>query len=74
VTGVTPNNENEDRAAVAEVAYSILDRMGIRERLFSGPPLVIYNNRPGATAADVITLLEDVRDRIRADLRERAKR
>jgi len=72
VTGVTPTNDNEDPAAVSEVAYSILDRMGTRERLFGGPPLVVYNNRPGATAADVIALLADVRDRIRADLRERA--
>jgi hypothetical protein len=73
VAGVTPNNENEDPAAVSEVAYSILDRMGTRERLFGGPPLVVYNNRPGATAADVIALLGDVRDRIRAYLRERRK-
>jgi hypothetical protein len=34
---------------------------------------VVYNNRPGATAADVIALLGDVRDRIRAYLRERRK-
>ena len=73
MTGVFPTNEDEDPAAVSEVAYSVLDRTGIRERLFGGPPLVVYNNRPGTTAPDVIALLGDVRDRIRADLRERAK-
>ena len=73
VTGVTPVNDNEDPAAVSEVAYSVIDRMGIRERLFRGPPLVVYNNRPGTTAADVIALLGEVRDRIRAELRDRAK-
>jgi hypothetical protein len=73
VTGVTPNNEDEDPAGVSEVAYSIIDRMGIRERLFGGPPLVVYNNRLGTTVADVIALLEQVRDRIRVDLRARSR-
>jgi hypothetical protein len=73
VTGVTPTNENEDPTAVSTVAYSILDRMGTRERLIGGPPLVVYNNCPGTTAPDVMALLEDVRDRIRPYLRDRAK-
>ena len=45
VTGVIPTNENENPAAVSEVAHSILDRMGTRERLFGGPPLVVYRQR-----------------------------
>jgi hypothetical protein len=73
VTGVIPNNENEDPAAVAEVNYSVVDRMGNHDRLFGGPPLVVYNNRPGTTVADAIALLGEVRNRILADLREREK-
>ena len=74
VTGVIPNNENEDPAAVSEVTYSVIDRMGTRERLYGGPPLVVYNNRPGTAAADVIGLLREVRDRISAEMRQRVKR
>ena len=35
--------------------------------------LRLFNNRPGTTAADVIRLLEEARDRIRADLSRKAK-
>lgn len=73
VTGVSSSNENEDPAAVSELTSTVIDRLGTRERLFGGPPLVVYNNRPGTTIADVIGLVEEVRGRIRADLRKRAK-
>jgi hypothetical protein len=34
--------------------------------------MVLYNDRPGTTAED-ISLMKEVRDRIRADLRRKAK-
>ena len=71
VTGLTVTTQVP--AVVWDIHYAIIDRIGDRDWLFGGPPLVVYNNRPGTTVADVIGLLEAVRDRIRADLHERAR-
>ena len=71
VTGVIP--DTQDPAAVWEVRYSVFDRMGTRERWFESNSLVVYNNRPGTAAADVIGLLQEVRDRISAEMRQRVK-
>jgi Pectinacetylesterase len=64
-------------AAVWEVIYAAIARLGAEfERedaqsqrgSESALPLRLYNNRKGTTVADVISLLEAARDRIRADL------
>ena len=73
VTGMASDNENQDPAAVAEVTYSVIDRLGNRERLFGGPPLIVYNNRPETTVADVIGLFNEARQKIQTDLLARSK-
>ena len=53
---------------MAEVTYFVIDRLGNRERLFGGPPLIVYNNRPETTVADVIGLLDEARQKIQTHL------
>lgn len=79
VTGRPPTNQPP--AVVWEMEYAAIDRMGAAfeqvdadQRGFERVgAIVLYNNRPGATAADVISLMEEVRDRTRANLRRRTK-
>jgi len=67
-------------AGLWEVTYSAIARMGAEFDKLDDPqrgsesafPLRLYNGRPGTTVADVISLLEEVRDRIRAQLRPKA--
>ena len=51
----------------------MIDRLGNRERLFGGPPLIVYNNRPETTVADVIGLFNEARQKIQTDLLARSK-
>ena len=70
-------------AGIWEVIYTVMGRMtaylGQMDDQQSEPgtaprlALRLFNNRPGTTAADVIRLLEEARDRIRADLSRKAK-
>ena len=74
---------NSNRAGPWEVIYTAVGRLGPDvarmddEQVEPGlmPPLVLrrFNNRPGTTVADVIGVLEEARDRIRADLRRKLK-
>jgi hypothetical protein len=79
VTGRPPTLRHP---GVWEVIYTAIARMGAEfDKLDqesqrgseSNLPLRLYNNRPGTTAADVISLLEEARDRIRTHLRPKAK-
>lgn len=77
INEVTSRPPTLDHPGAWEVIYTAIARMGAEfERLDepergseSASPLRLYNNRPGTTAADVISLLQEVRDRIRAQLR-----
>lgn len=79
VDGIAPR---ANTAGVWEVVYTAIGRLGayFDDRIdelqaAAGPALALrlFNDRPGTTAADVISLLEEARDRIRADLSRKAK-
>ena len=71
-------------AGAWEVVYTAIGKLGtyfddkrdeLQEERGIAPTLALqlFNNRPGTTVKDVIAVLEEARDRIRADLRRRAK-
>jgi hypothetical protein len=71
-------------AAAWEIVYAAIERLGTEfdKTLDAREPergiqpqlaLRLFNSRPGTTAADVISFLEEARDRIRADLQRKAK-
>ena len=72
-----------NQPAAWEVIYTATGRLGalLDQKLDeqvepdTAPTLALqlFNNRPGTTVKDVIGLLEEARDRIRADLRRNAK-
>ena len=72
-----------NHAGAWEVIYTAMGRLGtsvdnkIDELLepagAAGLTLRLFNSRPGTAAKDVIGLLQEARDRIRADLRRNAK-
>lgn len=83
-TAVNEIAPGANTAAAWEVVYAAIERLGAdfdktldeREPERGIQPqlaLRLFNSRPGTTAADVIGLLEEARDRIRADLRRKAK-
>jgi hypothetical protein len=80
INEVTSRPPTIEYPGAMEVIYTAIARMGPEfEKLDEAQrgsesllPLRLYNNRPGTTAADVISLLEEVRDRIRAQLRPKA--
>jgi len=65
VTGQTPAGGRNVPPALWDVLYTASERLG--ERSLAGV-LQGYNNHPDTTAADVIAMIEEVRDRIRTDL------
>jgi len=63
----TVSSESQPRA------WAEFDKLDDPQRGFEAAlPFRLYNGRPGTTVADVISLLEQVRDRIRAQLRPKA--
>lgn len=56
-----------------DVGYTTAERVGDVFRR-GGDPNVIYNNRPGATLEEMITVLETVRGRVRAGLQRTTPR
>ena len=71
-------------AAAWEIVYAAIERLGAdfdktldqREPERGIQPqlaLRLFNSRPGTTTADLIGLLEEARDRIRAELRRKPK-
>ena len=80
VNEITAKPPTFRHAALWDVSYAAIARMGLtfedldeqsQRGSESALPLQLYNNRPGTTVADVISLLEESRERIRADLRRR---
>ena len=65
-----PLSMNTREATGIEVRYSAWSRLGDAG---PGDALTRYNNHPGNTAADVISLLGEVRDRIRAEVQRRQR-
>lgn len=65
VTGRTPSGTRSLPPAARDVIYTVTERLGHR-----GPGDVIrwYNDHPDTTVADMIAVLEEVRERVRADL------
>jgi hypothetical protein len=74
---------NLNRAGPWEVIYTAVGKLGrdvarmddeqMEPGVMAGLILRRFNNRPGATVAEVIGLLSEARDRIRAELRRIAK-
>jgi hypothetical protein len=71
-------------AGAWEVVYTAIEKLGtyfddkrdeLQEERGIAPALALqlFNNRPGTTVTDVIGVLEEARDRIRADLGRKAK-
>jgi len=71
-------------AGAWEVVYTAIDKLGpyfderrdeLQDERGIAPVLALnlFNNRPGTTVKDVIGVLEEARERIRADLRRKAK-
>ena len=80
VNEITGKPPTFGHAAIWDVSYAAITRMGakfedIDEQAQRGSesalPLRLYNKRPETTVADVISLLEESRGRIRTDLRAR---
>jgi hypothetical protein len=65
VVGQTPSGLSNLPPALWDMVYTITDRLGHRGL---GDVLRGYNNHPDTTAADMIAVLEEVRDRIRTSL------
>jgi hypothetical protein len=71
-------------AGAWEVVYTAIEKLGtyfddrrdeLQDERGIAPALALqlFNNRPGTTVKDVIGVLEEARDRIRAELRRKAK-
>jgi hypothetical protein len=67
-----------------EVVYTAIEKLGtyfddkrdeLQDERGIAPALALqlFNNRPGTTVKDVIAVLEEARERIRADLRRKGK-
>jgi hypothetical protein len=65
VTGQALQGTGTFPAAAWDVVYTVRDRL---EHRGPGDVALWYNNHPGTTAADMIAVLEEVRERIRASL------
>ncbi|MGF1585605.1 MAG: pectin acetylesterase-family hydrolase [Bacteroidales bacterium] len=65
VTGHRPSGYNNVPPALLDLIFTITDRLPDRQQ---GNPLGVYNNQPDTTVADMIALLEEVRERIRTNL------
>jgi Pectinacetylesterase len=82
-TAVNEIAPGANAAGAWEVVYSAIAKMGtyfddnrdeLEERgVAPALALQLFNNRPGTTVKDVISLLEEARDRIRVELRRKAK-
>ena len=83
-TAVDEIAPKEITAAAWEVVYTAIEKMGpyfddrrdeLQDERGIAPvfALHLFNSRPGTTAKDVIGVFEDARDRIRAELRRKAK-
>ncbi|NEZ03109.1 hypothetical protein G4Y73_02965 [Wenzhouxiangella sp. XN201] len=67
VTGRTPMGSRNVPPAILDVVFTITERLPARNRRASNP-FALFNNHPGTTAADMLAVLEEVRERIRTSL------